>query len=165
MLDTIKDIAKGKFEFKEEFTNEHIMIFAPDYSISLHDGYFILNTPDIEAKLDYDSCKFEDGVRSVTFKVLDLKPFHYKMFLRWINKKLPFMEYGKDVENTKLITCHLNKIPRLKDNKILNNSFLEHATIDYIKCETGKATVKLKLKSKLGEIFGNLASEFGDQGR
>ena len=104
-------------------------------------------------------------MRAVTFKVLDLKPFHYKMFLRWINKKLPFMEYGKDAENTKLITCHLNKIPKLKDNKILNNSYIEHATIDYIKCETGNATVKLKLKSKLGEIFGDMASGFRDQGR
>ena len=75
------------------------------------------------------------------------------------------MEYGNDAENTKLITCHLNKIPKLKDNNILNNSYIEHATIDYIKCETGKATVKLKLKSKLGEIFGNLASGFRDQGR
>ena len=113
------------------------------------------------ATLDYDSCRFEDSVRSVTFKVLDLKPFHYKMFLRWINKKLPFMEYGKDAENTKLITCHLDKIPKLKDNKILNNSYLEHVTIDYIKCETGKATVKLKLKLKLGKLFGRLSKKKG----
>ncbi|KHE93365.1 MAG: hypothetical protein K8F52_03115 [Candidatus Scalindua rubra] len=73
------------------------------------------------------------------------------------------MEYGKDAENTKLITCHLNKIPKLKDNKILNNSYLEHAAIGYIKCETGKATVKLKIKSKLDDILGNLASGFRDQ--
>ncbi|MFQ5688443.1 MAG: hypothetical protein ACE5GV_17485, partial [Candidatus Scalindua sp.] len=132
MLDTIKDIARGEFEFTEDFINDYISKFAQDYSIKLHDGYFVLNTPDIEARLDYDSCRFKDGERSMTFKVLDLKPFHYKMFLRWINKKLPFMEYGKDAENTKLITCHLDKIPKLKDNKILNNSYLEHATIDYI---------------------------------
>lgn len=94
MLDAIKNIARGEFEFTEDFINDYISMFAPDYSISLHDGYFILNTPDIEARPDYDSCRFEDGVRSVTFKVLDLKPFHYKMFLRWINKKLPFMESG-----------------------------------------------------------------------
>lgn len=74
------------------------------------------------------------------------------------------MEHGKDAESTKLITCYLNKIPGLKDNKILNNSFLEHVTIDYIRCETDKTTVKLKLKSKLGEIFGDMASGFRDQG-
>jgi hypothetical protein len=42
-------------------------------------------------------------------------------------------------------------------------SYLEHVTIDYIKCETGKATVKLKLKSKLGELFEDLASGFKNQ--
>jgi hypothetical protein len=122
LKENLQDILKGKFDFTEDRLNDYISMCAQDYSVKLHDGYFTLSTPDIVATLDYDSCRFEDGMRSVTFKVLDLKPFHYKMFLRWINKKLPFMEYGKDAENTKLITCHLDKIPKLKDNKILNNS-------------------------------------------
>ena len=157
----LQDITKGEFDFTENRLNDYISMCEQDYSVKLHDGYFTLSTPKIVATLDYDSCRFEDGERSVTFKVLDLKPFRTKMFLSLISIRYPFMEYGKDAENTKLITCHLNKIPKLKDNKILNNSNLEHVTIDYIKCETGKATVKLKLKSKLGEIFGILSKKGG----
>ncbi|TLD41909.1 MAG: hypothetical protein JETT_1850 [Candidatus Jettenia ecosi] len=62
--------------------------------------------------------------------------------------KFPFLKFDKDAEKTRLLTCHLNKIPALKDNKIVNSRYLSYLTVKYIKCTEGKVVVKLKIPLK-----------------
>ena len=75
-----------------------------------------------------------------------------------IHKKFPFLQHRKDEEKTRLITCHLNQIPSLKDNKILNNDYLRHLTIDRIDFYEGKVDIKLKIK--LLDTFKDITSKF-----
>ncbi|GJQ50900.1 MAG: hypothetical protein HKUEN01_32860 [Candidatus Kuenenia stuttgartiensis] len=143
----IEDITTGTFVVTEVFVNEIIKNYAPDLSVTFNDGHFVLNTPyPVKPELAYDSCDFTGNTRSVSIKMLNLSfipGFLLKSFL-----KFPFLEIGKAEDKAKLFTCHLNKIPKLENNKILNRPYLQHVTIDYLKCEEGKATVKLKLKSE-----------------
>ncbi|MDN3510012.1 MAG: hypothetical protein NG784_01705 [Candidatus Jettenia sp.] len=145
---TIKGLIKGEFCLSENFLNKCMKDFTQVQSIKLLNGYFILNVSNIEAVLNYDSCEFNENTRSITFKVLNLKPFYYKPFLNLIHLKFPFLKFDKDAEKTRLLTCHLNKIPVLKDNKIVNSRYLSYLTVKYIKCTEGKVAVKLKIPLK-----------------
>ncbi|MBE7549225.1 MAG: hypothetical protein HS127_19530 [Planctomycetia bacterium] len=146
----IEDITTGTFEVTEVFVNEIIKNYAPNLSVTFNDGHFVLNKLNksypVKPELAYDSCDFTGDTRSVSIKMLNLSyipGFVLKSFLNF-----PFLEIGKAEDKAKLFTCHLNKIPKLENNKILNSPYLQHVTIDYLKCEEGKATVKLKVKSK-----------------
>lgn len=147
----IEDITTGTFVVTEVFVNEIIKNYAPDLSVTFNDGHFVLNTPyPVKPELAYDSCDFTGNTRSVSIKMLNLS-FIPGFLLNQVLKRFldfPFMEIGKAEDKAKLFTCHLNKIPKLENNKILNSPYLQHVTIDYLKCEKGKATVKLKLKSE-----------------
>lgn len=160
LRDTIKGLIKGEFRLSENFLNKCMKDFTQVQSIKLLNGYFILNVSNIEAALNYDSCEFNENARSVTFKVLNLKPFYYKPFLNLIHLKFPFLQFDKDAEKTRLLTCHLNKIPALKDNKIVNSRYLSYLTVKYIKCTEGKVAVKLKisLKALKDKLFKNSIS-------
>ena len=156
--DSIKNLIQGEFSLGESFLNECIKKFTKDHSIKLLDGYFVLKVSNIEAKLDYNSCEFNEDTRSVTFKLLDLKPFYFKPFLNILRLKFPFLKFIKNTEKTGLLTCHLNRIPALKDNKIVNSRYLQYLTIKYIKCTEGKVAVKLKVTLN---ALKDLASKFG----
>ncbi|MCF6157599.1 MAG: hypothetical protein E3K32_03285 [wastewater metagenome] len=144
----IESVTKGTFTVTETLVNEIIKNTAPDFSVKFGDGHFILNTPYfVKPMLAYDSCNFTGTMRSVTIKLLNLTFIPGALF-KTLAAKFPFIELGQAVDKTKLITCHLNKIPKLEDNKILNSPYLQYVTIDHLTCEKGKATIKLKVKSE-----------------
>lgn len=147
----IEGITTGTFAVTEVFVNEIIRNYAPDFSIKFNDGHFVLNTPyPVKPEIAYDSCNFTENTRSISIKMLNLS-FIPGFVLNQVLKRFldfPFLEIGKAEGKAKLFTCHLNKIPKLKNNKILNSHYLQYVTIDYLKCDEGKATVKLKVKSE-----------------
>ncbi|GAB60960.1 MAG: hypothetical protein DWB56_12155 [Candidatus Jettenia sp.] len=144
----IKSVTKGTFTVTETLVNEIIKNYTPDLSIKFGDGHFILNTPYfVKPMLAYDTCNFTEDTRAITIKLLNLT-FIPNALLKTLTTKFPFIELSKAADNTKLITCHLNKIPKLENNKILNSPYLQFITIDHITCEAGKATIKLKVKSE-----------------
>lgn len=144
----IRSVTKGTFTVTEALVNEIIKNYAPNLSIKFGDGHFILHTPYfVKPMLAYDACNFTENTRSITIKLLNLT-FIPNALLKTITTKFPFIELSKSPDNTKLITCHLDKIPKLENNKILNSPYLQFVTIDYIACEEGKATIKLKIKSE-----------------
>ena len=147
----IEGITTGTFVVTEVFVNEIIKNYAPDLSVTFNNGHFVLNTPyPVKPELAYDSCNFTGNTRSVSIKMLNLS-YIPGFLLNHVLKRFldfPFLEIGKTEDKSKLFTCHLNKIPKLENNKILNSPYLQHVTIDYLKCEEDKATVKLKVKSK-----------------
>ncbi|MCF6157248.1 MAG: hypothetical protein E3K32_01455 [wastewater metagenome] len=153
---TIKSLVKRELNLSEDRINECIKDFSQTLSIKLFDGYFVLKASNIEATLHYESCEFSEDTRSVTFRILDLKPFYYKPFLNVIHLKFPFLKLGKNAEKAKLLTCYLNKIPALKDNKVVNSRYLPYLTIKYIRCTPGKVAVKLKIVLR---IFRDLTSK------
>lgn len=143
----IRSVTKGAFTVTEALVNEIIKNYTPDLSIKFGDGHFILNTPYfVKPMLAYDTCNFTENTRSITIKLLNLT-FIPNVLLKTLTTKFPFVELTKSPDNTKLITCHLNKIPKLKSNKILNSPYLQFVTIDHITCEKGKAIIKFKVKS------------------
>jgi hypothetical protein len=145
--DTLKDLAKGKLPpISENLINECIKSFGQDCFVELHKRCCILHAENIKAWIDYNSCEFDKELRSITFKILDLKPFYYKPFLGMIHKKFPFLQHRKDEEKTRLITCHLNQIPSVKNNKILNSDYMRYVTIDHLNFEEGAVEIKLKLR-------------------
>lgn len=144
----IKSVTKGTFTVTEALVNEIIKNYTPDLSIKFGNGHFILNTPYfVKPMLAYDTCNFTEDTRAITIKLLNLT-FIPNALLKTLTTKFPFIELTKSPDNTKLITCHLNKIPKLENNKILNSPYLQFVTIDHILCEEGKATIKLKVKSE-----------------
>lgn len=147
----IEGITTGTFVVTEVFVNEIIKNYVPDLSVTFSNGHFVLNTPyPVKPELAYDSCNFTENTRSISIEMLNLS-FIPGFFLNQVLKRFldfPFLEIGKAEGRAKLFTCHLNKIPKLENNKILNSPYLQYVTIDYLKCEEGKATVKLKVKSE-----------------
>ena len=156
----IESITTGTFVVTEVFVNEIIRGYTPDLSIKFNDGHFVLNTPyPVKPELAYDSCNFTENTRSVSIKMLNLS-FIPGFVLNQVLKRFlefPFLEIGKAEGKAKLFTCHLNKIPKLENNKILNSPYLQYVTIDYLNCEEGKATIKLKVKSE--PLWGALLSK------
>lgn len=143
----IKTVTSGQFPISEEFINNLIKDKTnnEDYKVEINDGFFTLKTPKIEADMEFHSTQFDKDTKPVTFKILNLRPFYYKLLVDFIGLKMPYLTASKDVDKTKLITCHLNKIPSLKDWSVINNDYIEDLSIEWVKCEKGNATVKLKV--------------------
>lgn len=147
--DFIESISKAVFKVTEALINKYAKEYAPDYEIRLRNEYFELKSLNFEAKLSYYSYDFRGAARAITFKLLDLKPFRYNLFLGLINRQVPFLEYRKSAEKERLITCHLNRISQLKDNRIIKSTYIQYVAIEYVKCEPGIVTIKLKTKPDL----------------
>lgn len=145
LIDSIKT---RTFTVTEVFVNEIVKQYSPDITLKFYDGHCRLIAPNIEAKIAYHSCNFTGETRSITLKVLELKPFYYDWFLSFINKKFPFLACSKTDEKERLITCHLNEIPALASNKIITSLYLQYVTIDHLIFEECKAALKLKLKKE-----------------
>lgn len=160
ILDEYRDMLKGtsmesldkavislittSFTVNEAIVNEIIGRKVPDISIQFNDGHFILNAPYFtKITLTYDSCNFTDDERSVTLKMLGIS-LHARPFLGTVLEKFPFIEKSKDDDKTTLITCHLNKIPKLQDNKVINSPYLKYVVIDSMTCKPGKIFIKFK---------------------
>jgi len=153
----IKSFVKGEFSLGEDFLNDCIKEFTEDHSVKLFDGYFVLKVLNIEAKLDFETCEFTEDKRLVTFKLLDLKPFYYKPFLNIIHVKFPFLKFKKISDKTNLLTCHLDEVPALKNNKIINSRYLQYLTIKDTRFTEGRVAVKLRITPK---AFKDLSSKF-----
>lgn len=156
----IKKLTEGETTLTEGFINDCISEFTQNHSVELHDGRLVYKAVDlvpmaknIEIDCAYDSCDFRSDTKVVIIRLLDIKPFYLKPALLAIPFKYPFIKISKDAENTRLVSCNLNEIPSLRDNKILNSPALKYLTIKYLKCEAGKATIKLGLTGTLEDII------------
>lgn len=143
----IKTITSGQFPIGEEFINEIIKgkTNSEDYKVEINDGFFTLKTPKVEADLEFHSAHFDKETKPITFKILNLRPFYYKLLIDFVGLKMPYLAVSKDVDKTKLITCHLNKIPSLQGWSVINNDYIEDLSIEWVRCEKGKAMTKLKV--------------------
>ncbi|MCF6147026.1 MAG: hypothetical protein E3K37_00020 [Candidatus Kuenenia sp.] len=158
----IKKLTEGKITISEDFINDCLGEFAPNHSVEVRDGCLVHRAEDlipvakkIEIACAYHACDFRKEAKAVTIKLLDIKPFYLKPALLALPIKYPFIKTSRDAENTRLITCHLNEIPSLRNNKILNSPFLKYLTIQYLKCEVGKVTIKLGIAGTLKDIIND----------
>ncbi len=159
----IKKLTEGEITISGNFINDCLGEFAPNHSVEVHDGCLIHRAEDlipvakkIEITCAYDSCDFHTDTKEVIIKLLDIKPFYLKPALLALPVKYPFIKISRDAEDTRLIICHLNEIPSLKTNKILNSPFLKYLTIQSLKCEKGKVTIKLGITGTLEDIINDV---------
>ncbi|NUO10014.1 MAG: hypothetical protein HUU08_15300 [Candidatus Brocadia sp.] len=167
----IKKLTEGEITLTEGFINDCISEFTQNHAVELHDGRLVYKATDlvpiankIKITCTYDSCDFRNDTKAVIIKLIDLKPFYLKPALLALPIKYPFIKISKDADDTRLVTCHLNEIPSLKNNKVLNSPFLKYLTIQYLKCEEGKVTVKLKLAGTLGDIINDVGAIVSKKG-
>lgn len=158
----IKKLTEGEITLTEGFINDCISEFTQNHSVELHDGCLVYRGENlipvakkIEVTCAYDSCDFGNDTRAITIKLLDIKPFYLKPALLALPIKFPFIKTSKNAKDTRLVTCHLNEIPSLKDNKILNSPFMKYLTIEYLKCEEGKVTIKLGMAGTLEDVIND----------
>lgn len=101
-------------ELSEAFLNKLISGNGSKHRVVIHEGYFVLNTGNgIEVHLAYHSHCMDTDI-SITFKVLQVKPFYYMYGLPMIDKKFPFLAYKKGTYSERFITCTLNQIPGIE---------------------------------------------------
>lgn len=158
----IKKLTEGEITLTEGFINDCIGEFTQNHAVELHDGCLVYKGENlisvakkIEVTCAYDSCDFGNDTRAITIKLLDIKPFYLKPALLALPIKFPFIKISKNAEDTRLVTCHLNEIPSLRNNKILNSPFMKYLTIEYLKCEEGKVTIKLGMAGTLENIIND----------
>lgn len=166
----IKKLTDGEITLTEGFINDCISEFTQNHSVELHEGRLVYKAADlvpmarnIEIACAYDSCDFHNDTRAINIKLLDIKPFYLKPALLALPVKYPFIKISKDAENTRLVACHLNEIPSLRNNKILNSPFLKYLTIQYLKCESGKVTIKLGIAGTLENIINDAVATVDKQ--
>ena len=171
IVQEVKKLTEGEITLTEGFINGCISEFTQNHSVELHDGRLVYKAEDlvsvakkIEITCAYDSCDFRNDTKAIIIKLLDLKPFYLKPVLLALPIKYPFIKISKDADDTRLVTCHLNAIPSLRNNKILNSPFLKYLTIQYLKCEEGKVTIKLKLAGTWGDIINDVGAMVSEKG-
>ena len=171
IVQEVKKLTEGEITLTEGFINGCISEFTQNHSVELHDGRLVYKAEDlvsvakkIEITCAYDSCDFRNDTKAIIIKLLDLKPFYLKPVLLALPIKYPFIKISKDADDTRLGTCHLNEIPSLRNNKILNSPFLKYLTIQYLKCEEGKVTIKLKLAGTWGDIINDVGAMVSEKG-
>ncbi|MBI5308744.1 MAG: hypothetical protein HZB37_10540 [Planctomycetes bacterium] len=171
IVQEVKKLTEGEITLTEDFINGCISEFTQNHSVELHDGRLVYKAVDlvpmakkIEITCAYDSCDFRNDTKAIIIKLLDLKPFYLKPVLLALPIKYPFIKISKDADDTRLVTCHLNEIPSLRNNKILNSPFLKYLTIQYLKCEEGKVTIKLKLAGTWGGIVNDVGAMVSEKG-
>ncbi|NUO08721.1 MAG: hypothetical protein HUU08_08605 [Candidatus Brocadia sp.] len=137
----------------------------------MHEGRLVYKATDLvpvakklEIACAYDSCDLHNDTKAIIIKLFDLKPFYLKPALLAVPIKYPFIKISRDADDTRLVACHLNEIPSLRNNKILNSPFLKYLTIQYLKCEEGRVTVKLKLAWRLGDIINDVGAIVSKKG-
>lgn len=165
VVQEIQRLTKGEITLTEGFINDCISEFTQNHAVELHDGRLVYKATDlvpiakkIEITCAYDSYDFRNDTKAIIIKLLDLKPFYLKPALLALPIKYPFIKISKDPDDTRLVACHLNEILSLRNNKVLNSLFLKYLTIQYLKCEEGKVTVKLKLAGTLGDIINDVGA-------
>jgi len=171
IVQEVKKLTEGEITLTDGFINSCISEFTQNHSVELHDGRLVYKAVDlvsvankIEIICAYDSCDFRNDTKAIIIKLLDLKPFYLKPVLLALPIKYPFIKISKDADDTRLVTCHLNEIPSLRNNKILNSPFLKYLTIQYLKCEEGKVTIKLKLAGTWGDIINDVGTMVSEKG-
>lgn len=171
IVQEVKKLTEGEITLTEGFINGCISEFTQNHSVELHDGRLVYKAEDlvsvakkIEITGAYDSCDFRNDTKAIIIKLLGLKPFYLKPVLLALPIKYPFIKISKDADDTRLVTCHLNEIPSLRNNNILNSPFLKYLTIQYLKCEEDKVTIKLKLAGILGDIINDVGAMMSEKG-
>lgn len=126
MINTIKNLIKqqnanGELILSETLINNTLKQAGQNCTAKLlHSNNLSFCANQVSAQLAYGS--YNPHTQSLSFKIVDLKPSHYKLMLGMIHKKFPFLSYAK-ANGNKIITCHLNKID--KRNEFANNKITD----------------------------------------
>ena len=147
---------KQQIELTELTINNLLKGNGINHRIAIYDGYFVLKTDNgIEVHLEYNTHEIDlmDNNASLTLRVLRVKPFYYMYSLPLIGKMFPYLQYRKDSDNLKLITCNLNLIPGMRDKLTLYKQYLHNIQVKGVACRDRKIIIELKQQCRKEDTY------------
>ncbi len=142
----LQNIADGKIqqiEITELAINELLTNFGQTCAVEVFEDLMVFSTDSFEAEISYCSHAFNDDAVIVNLYLHKIKPFYISMGLGLLNKKYPFLEYRKDADGSRIITCHINMIPGITETV----DSLKKINIKNVSFEKGKIILGLCTKS------------------
>ncbi|NUO10416.1 MAG: hypothetical protein HUU08_17455 [Candidatus Brocadia sp.] len=147
----LQDLITGKIqqvEIPESFINQLLHDQELNHIVQVRNNSIVLYDGNFKAEFSYHS---NNGVMTINFYLHTIKPFYYSFGLKLINKKYPCLEYWKDHDGNKMITCHLDRIPGIDGFLEDYKPYIKHTDIESVTCGEGKITVGLRKKSEVTE--------------
>lgn len=137
-----------QIEIPESLVNQLLHDHGMNHTVQIRNNSIVLSADNIKAEFSYHSHNFNNGVVAVNFCLNTIKPFYYSFGLQLINKKYPYLEYWKDQDNNKMITCYLDRIPKI--DSVFNDyaSYIKDIDIESVDYREGKIIVGLCTKSE-----------------
>lgn len=150
----LQDLITGgiqQVEIPASFINQLLHDRGLNHTVQLRNNSIVLSADNFKAEFSYHSHDFNNGVTIVKFCLHTIKPFYYLFWLQLINKKYPCLEYGKDHDGNKIITCYIDRIPWT--NSILKDylPYTDHIDIESVDCREGRIIVGFRKKSGIKE--------------
>lgn len=146
----LEEIAAGKIqqvEIPESIINKLLNSFGQNCTVRVCNDFVMFSTENFQAEFTYHSHDFNNTSSVINFNLHRIKPFYYSMGLQLIHKRYPYLEYWKDQDGNKMITCHMDRISGidsiLKDYK----PYADHIDVESAGCREGKIIVGLRTKS------------------
>lgn len=146
----LQDLITGRIqqvEIPDSLINKLLNDHGLHHTIQISNSYMVLSADNFKAELSYHSHNFSNGNVTINFILNRIKPFYYSMGLRLIHKRYPHLEYRKDLDGNKMITCHLDRIPEIDSIFKDYVPCIKHIDIKSISCGEGKIIVGLRTKS------------------
>lgn len=146
-LKTIIENGAQIIEIPEGFINNQLRSRGmQDINVTCNDGHLVLNAAKMEAIFRYHSSLFTNDEMTITLKLFKVKPFYYGIGLRFMDGKYPFLEYYKNYDGEKLITCRLDKIPGIDSALVEHGLHLRRLNINSVECKRGRVVIDLDIK-------------------
>lgn len=146
----LKDLILGEItqiEVPESLINKILRDYGLNSTVQIYNSYIALLADSFTLEFSYHSHNFNSGNATINFHLKRIKPLYYSFGLQLISQKYPFLEYWKDSDGNKIVTCYIDRVPGidsiLKDYK----SYAEHIDIESVLCREGKVVIGLKTKA------------------
>lgn len=150
----VQDLITGRIqqvEIPESFVNQLLHDQGLNHTVQIRNNSIVLSADNFKAEFSYHSHDFSNDAMTLKFCLHTIKPFYYSFGLQFINKKYPCLEYWKDHNGNKIITCSIDRIPGM--DSILKDfrPYTDHVDIESVDCREGKIIVGFRKKSGVTE--------------
>ncbi len=138
-------------EIPETLINQLLRDRRLNHTVQINNNSIVLSADNFKAEFSYHSHYFNNGVMAVNFCLHTIKPLYYSFGLQLINKKYPCLEYWKDLDGNKIITCHIDRTPWTNNILKYYRPYTDHLDIESVDCREGKFIFGLRKKSGVTE--------------
>lgn len=150
----LQDLITGRIkqvEILESFVNQLLRDQGLNQTVQINNNSIVLSASNFKAEFSYHSHDFSNGSLTVNFCLHTISPFYYAFGLQLINKKYPCLEYWKDHDGNKIITCYIDRIPWIDNILEDYRSYTNHIYIESVDCREGRIIVDFRKKSRVTE--------------